>query len=200
MEIPQVSYFRSGELLSRDASRLVIVDVQEKLLPLIPAADRVVANCGRLIDAAKIFHVPVFATEQYPKGLGPTAKALAERLGSRPAKQRFTCAEALGWGTAAEQPDQRHQVVVAGIESHVCVLQTVLDLLAAGFQVFVPADAVASRGELDREIALNRMAGCGATIVTVESVLFEWCEQSGTPEFKQISQLVKEMQTGNQSS
>jgi nicotinamidase-related amidase len=200
MENSPASYLRSGELLSRDSSRLVIVDVQEKLMPLIPLADQVVAQCGRLIDAAKIFHVPVFATEQYPKGLGPTVRALAERLESRPAKQRFTCAEVLGWGTAAEQPDQRHQVVVAGIESHVCVLQTVLDFLAAGFQVFVPADAVASRGALDRDVALNRMAGCGATIVTVESVLFEWCEQSGTPEFKQISQLVKEMQTGPRPS
>src|SRR5262249_35735813 len=98
----------------------------------------------------------------------------------------------LDWGTAAEQADQRHQVVVAGIEAHVCVLQTVLDLVAAGFQVFVPTDAVASRGDLDRDVALERMAGCGATIVTTEAVLFEWCETAGTPEFRQISKLVKE--------
>jgi nicotinamidase-related amidase len=199
MENTPASYLRSGELLSRDSSRLVIVDVQEKLLPLIPQSDRLVAQCGRLIDAARIFGVPVFATEQYPKGLGPTARVLAERLESPPAKLLFTCAQVLGWGTAAEQPDQRHQVVVAGMEAHVCVLQTVLDFLAAGFQVFVPADALASRGALDRDVALNRMAGCGATIVTVESVLFEWCEQSGTPEFKQISQMVKEMQAGPQT-
>src|SRR6185295_2288401 len=100
--------------------------------------------------------------------------------------------EVLEWGTAAEQADNRYQVVVAGMEAHVCVQQTVLDLLSSGFQVFVPADAVSSRGELDWKIALDRMAGNGATIVTTESVLFEWCEVSGTPEFKQISQLIKE--------
>jgi nicotinamidase-related amidase len=187
----KASYIRSGELVSRDASRLLIVDMQEKLLPLIGSADRVIANCGRLIDGAKLFGVPVFATEQYPKGLGSTVRSLAERLETPPSKLRFSCAEVLDWGTAAEQPDGRHQIIVAGIESHVCVLQTVIDLLASGFQVFVPADAVASRGDLDREIALDRMRGCGATVVTTESVLFEWCEASGTPEFKQVSQLIK---------
>jgi nicotinamidase-related amidase len=187
----KASYLRSGDLIARDASRLLIVDMQEKLLPLIASADRVIANCSRLIDGAKLFGVPVFATEQYPKGLGSTVHPLVERLVAPPAKLRFSCAEVLDWGTAAEQTDQRHQIVVAGIEAHVCVLQTVIDLLAAGFQVFVPADAVASRGDLDRQFALERLTGCGATIVTTESVLFEWCEVSGTPEFKQISQLIK---------
>lgn len=195
MSISKAPYLRSGELLARDCSRLLIVDVQEKLIPLIAQSERVVSNCSRLIDGAKILNVPVFATEQYPKGLGSTVPPLAERL-TRPAeKLRFSCAEVLDWGTAAEQPDGRHQVVVAGIEAHVCVLQTALDLLSAGFQVFIPADAVSSRGELDWQIALDRLAGCGATIVTTESVLFEWCERSGTPEFKQISQLVKGSKT-----
>lgn len=195
MEKSKASYLRSGDLIARDASRLLIVDMQEKLLPLIATSDRVIANCGRLIDGAKIFGVPVFATEQYPKGLGPTVSSLAERLADRPPKLRFSCAEVLDWGMAAEQPDRRHQIVVAGIEAHVCVLQTVIDLLAAGFQVFVPADAVASRTELDRQVALDRLSGCGAIIVTTESVLFEWCEASGTPEFKQISLLIKEKKT-----
>lgn len=185
------SYVRSGELMSRDASRLLIVDMQEKLLPLIPAGEQVIANCGRLIDGAKLFSIPVFATEQYPKGLGPTVPPLAARLAPLTDKLRFSCAEVLNWGTAAEQPDQRHQVIVAGIEAHVCVLQTVIDLLAQGYQVFVPADSVASRGDLDRQIALDRMSGCGATIVTTESALFEWCEASGTPQFKEISRMIK---------
>lgn len=185
-------YLRSAELLARDACRLLIVDVQEKLVPHVVSANRLLANCARLIDGAKIMGVPVFATEQYPKGLGGTAAPLAERLANVPAKLRFSCGEVLEWGTAAEQADGRHQVVVAGIETHVCILQTVLDLLAAGFQVFVPADAVSSRGELDWRIALERMAGCGATIVTTESVLFEWCEVAGTPQFKQISALIKQ--------
>lgn len=183
---------RSHELLSRTVSKLLIVDVQEKLVPLIFNAERMIGNCRRLLQGAKILEVPVFATEQYPKGLGATVGPLKELCNSIPEKLRFSCAEVLNWGTAAEQTDNRFQIVVAGIESHVCVLQTVFDLLAAGFQVFVPADAIASRGELDWKIALDRMSNGGAVITTTESVLFEWCERSGTPEFKQISQLIKE--------
>jgi isochorismate hydrolase len=185
------SYLRSSELLSRQASKLLIVDVQEKLTPAIPNVDQMISNCKRLITGAKILGVPVFATEQYPKGLGPIVPELASLLGDRPAKVRFSCAECLGWGFAAEQSDDRHQVVVAGMEAHVCVLQTVLDLLAHGFRVFVPADSVASRSEFDWDVALQRMSACGATITTTESVLFEWCEVAGTPEFKRISQLIK---------
>ena len=183
---------RSHDLVSRADSRLLIVDVQEKLVPLIPTADRLIHNCRRLMVGAEIMHVPIFVTEQYPKGLGKTVESLRNLAGNIPEKLRFSCAESLNWGTAAEQTDSRFQIVVAGIEAHVCVLQTVLDLLADGFQIFVVADAVASRGEFDWKIALDRMAASGASIVTTESVLFEWCECSGTAEFKQISQLIKE--------
>jgi nicotinamidase-related amidase len=185
-------YVRSPELLSRNESRLLIVDVQVKLVPKIVNHDQMLANCRMLIQGARILGVPVFATEQYPKGLGKLVPQLAELLDKPSEKLRFSCAEVLDWGTAAEQADNRFQIVVAGMEAHVCVLQTVLDLLGNGFQVYVPADAVASRTEFDWKIALERMAAGGATIVTTESVLFEWCEVSGTPEFKQISQLIKE--------
>src|SRR5262245_17716503 len=183
---------RSPELLSRNECRLLIVDVQEKLVPKIFELDRLLANCRMLIQGAGILGVPVFATEQYPKGLGHTVPQLAELLGPPAQKLRFSCAEALDWGAAREDTCDRFQIVVAGMEAHVCVLQTVLDLLGSGFQVYVPADAVSSRGELDWKIALERMSNAGATIVTTESVLFEWCEVSGSPEFKQISQLIKE--------
>lgn len=189
------SYLRSPELLSRKESRLLIIDVQEKLVPKIVNLDRMLANCRLLIQGAKILNVPVFATEQYPKGLGHTVGQLRELLDAPPEKLRFSCAEVLEWGTAAEQADNRYQIVVAGMEAHVCVMQTVLDLLGSGFQVFVAADAVSSRAELDWKIALDRMSNGGATIVTTESVLFEWCEVSGTPEFKQISQLIKERES-----
>ena len=185
-------YLKSGELMSRGTSRLLVVDVQEKLVSRIFECDRLLANCCRLARAANILQVPAFVTEQYAKGLGPTVPQLAELLPPPPDKLRFSCAEALNWGMATEQTDDRFQVVVAGIEAHVCILQTVLDLLSHGYQVFVPADAVSSRGELNWRIALERMAGCGATITSTESVLFEWCEVAGTPEFKQISQLVKD--------
>lgn len=192
MSTEKAPYLRSSELMSRGDSRLLIVDVQEKFVPLLWQSERTIDNCRKLIAGARILGVPTFSTEQYPKGLGATVPELASLLEPPIQKLRFSCGEALDWGTAAEQPDGRHQIVVAGIESHVCVLQTTLDLLAAGFQVFVPADAVTSRSELDWQIALERLAGAGATIVTSESVLFEWCEVSGTPEFKQISALIKE--------
>ncbi len=184
-------YLRSRELVCRENSQLLIVDVQEKLLPHIPVRDLIVENCGRLIQGAQLLDVPVFATEQYPKGLGSTDKAIAESLGAVPEKVRFSCAEVLNWPGAAERSDDRHQVVVAGIEAHVCVLQTVLDLLGLGYQVFVVADSVASRSKFDWQVALDRMSSSGAVVTTTESVLFEWCEVAGTEEFKSISRLVK---------
>lgn len=191
MTTPSSPSVRSPELLSRDDSRLLVVDVQEKLLPLIPTAPQMVANCRKLIDGARILGVPVTATEQYPKGLGPTTPELAEHLGTLLEKLRFSSAEVVGWGFAGDDPAARQKIVVCGIEAHVCVQQTVLDLLAQGYRVYVPADAIASRGELDWRFALDRMAASGAVVTTTESVLFEWCEAAGTPEFKEISRLIK---------
>jgi nicotinamidase-related amidase len=185
-------FIRSNEMLSRNSSKLLIVDVQEKLLPFIPVGKQLVRNCRRLIEGAGILEVPVFATEQYPRGLGATTADLATLLPHRPEKLRFSSAEILQWGSAAAQADGRDKVVVAGIEAHVCILQTALDLLACGFQVYIPADAVASRHKLDWRIALERLSAAGAVLTTTESVLFEWCEAAGTPQFKEISRLVKE--------
>ena len=184
-------YARSPELLSRGDSRLLLVDVQEKLLPSIPVAPQMVANCRKLLQGAKILGVPVAATEQYPKGLGRTAPELTELTPAPLEKVRFSSAEVLGWGFAGDDPSAPQKIVVCGIEAHVCVQQTVLDLLAQGYRVYVPADAVASRGELDWQFALDRMAASGAVVTTTESVLFEWCETAGTSEFKEISRLIK---------
>ncbi len=185
---------RSFELLSRTASRLVVVDVQDKLLAHIPVAETLVENCRRLIRAAAILDIPVSATEQYPEGLGPTTAVLADLLGEIPEKLRFSCVESLDWSDSsletrpADNPPD--QVVLCGIESHVCVMQTAMDLLSRGFRVYIPADAVASRHGSDREIALQRLSAAGAVVLTTESVLFEWCEVAGTDEFRQISRLV----------
>lgn len=135
--------------------------------------------------------VPAVATEQYPSGLGPTVERLVEFVTERPAKKRFSGAQSTGWPTAAEATDDRFQIVVAGMETHVCVLQTVLELLAMGYQVYVVADAVAARRNIDHAIALERMASSGATLTTTESVLFEWCESAESPQFKSLSTLVK---------
>ena len=184
---------RSPELLHRASSRLLIVDVQEKLVVALSEStrERLVANCRFLIEGAKLFGVPVAATEQYPQGLGPTVAALAELISERPAKKRFSAVECLGWPTAAAASDDRFQIVVAGMESHVCVMQTVLDLLSVGYQTTVVADAVGARGDLDHQTALERMANSGATISTAEAVLFEWCESADATEFKRLSALVK---------
>jgi nicotinamidase-related amidase len=186
-------YVRSNELLSRSDSRLLIVDVQEKLMPAIPVAGQLIRNCRRLIQGAKILGVPISATEQYPQGLGGTVAELASELDAPATKVRFSGAECLNWGLAAEQPGDRFKLVVAGIEAHVCVLQTALDFLAQGFRVYVPADAVASRHKLDWKMALSRLADSGAILTTTESVLFEWCEAAATAEFKQISRLIRDM-------
>ena len=182
----------SHELLSRTESRLLIVDMQERILPVIDGHELVTANCLKLVEAAQILDVPVTATEQYPKGLGATVSALAERLPDRPSKIEFSCLNCLDWNETGSDPEGRYKVVVAGIEAHVCVLQTVLDLLSQGFRVFVAADAVGSRKRIDRDIALQRMTSSGAVITTTESVLFEWCERAGTSEFKAISRLVRD--------
>jgi nicotinamidase-related amidase len=185
---------RSPELMTRHDTALVVVDVQEKLLPAIAEGTRVVWNIRRLLDGAAIFGVPVLATEQYPEGLGATVPELASRIGSTTSKQTFSCGGVPEFAAAVAQLRERGvpKVLVCGIETHVCVQQTVFDLLADGWRVYVAADAVGSRFELDRRIALDRMDAAGAVVTTVEAALFEWCETAGTLEFKQISRLVKE--------
>ncbi len=186
-EIPS----RSHDLMSRDDTALLVVDVQDRLLRVIPHRELLVWNIRRLIDGAKLLGLPTTATEQYPQGLGKTAAVLAERLGEIPAKVMFSCRECSDlFGGFADHG--RQKVLVVGIETHVCVQQTVLDLLSEGFRVYVAVDAVGSRHELDYRIAIQRMESAGTTLTTTEAALFEWCEVAGTPEFKQISLLVRE--------
>jgi nicotinamidase-related amidase len=182
---------RSPELMNRDDAALLVVDMQAKLLPLIAGHQRVIWNCRRLIDGAKLLGVPLAATEQYPQGLGPTTAELAERLGPIPGKLAFSCGEC-GEIFAGWRERRIWKVLVCGIETHVCVGQTVHDLLGEGFRVFVAADAVGARGAIDHEIALRRMDSSGATLTTTEAALFEWCGRAGSPEFKQISLLIRE--------
>lgn len=182
---------RSPDLMSRDDTALLVIDVQDRLLPAISGRDHIVWNIRRLIDGAQVLGLDVAATEQYPKGLGATAPILAERLGEIPSKLMFSCRECEEIFTKFSK-NGRHKVLVCGIESHVCVQQTVLDLMGEGFRVYVAVDAVGSRHELDYQTALRRMETAGATLTTTEAALFEWCEVAGTAEFKQISRLVRE--------
>lgn len=182
---------RSPELMSRRDTALLVVDMQEKLLRLMAGHERVVWNTRRLIDGAKLLGLPIAATEQYPQGLGPTSPELAQRLGPMPAKLMFSCRECQSLFAGFQQRGIG-KILVAGIEAHVCVQQTVLDLLADGYRVYLAVDAIGARHEVDYTTALRRMESSGATLTTTEAALFEWCEAAGTPEFKQISALVRE--------
>jgi nicotinamidase-related amidase len=171
-------------LLSREQAALVVVDVQEGFRPY-DSFEHVARSCGKLVEGARILGVPVVATEQYPKGLGHTAPEVG--LGELPPIEKtvFSAARAEGFDLHG-----RRQAIVCGIEAHVCVSQTVLDLLAEGLEVHVPADAVASRHPSDYELGLRRMDDAGAQLGSVESVLFELLERAGTPEFKAVQKLI----------
>jgi nicotinamidase-related amidase len=183
----------SPELMSPGNTGLLVIDVQDKLLAAIPSGRRIVWNIRRLIDGAKILGLPVCATEQYPKGLGPTVPELAERLNAIPSKLTFSCG---GCPEIFQNFRTRGigKILISGIEAHVCVQQTAIDLLADGWSVFVAVDAVGSRFEVDYRTAISRLDSAGATITTTESALFEWCRIAGTPEFKQISRLAQEQE------
>lgn len=185
------SYVRSSELAARTDSLLLVIDVQERLLPNIAARQQLVQRIDLLLRGANLLSVPILATEQYPQGLGPTVAELRRHLPNPLEKRRFSSAEVILPRLTGSDLAMRRQVVVVGIETHVCVLQTAFDLLAAGYQVLVVADAVGSRSIQDRDVALARMATAGVGATTTESVLFEWCETAATAEFKSISQLVK---------
>ena len=182
---------RSPELMSAEDTGLLVVDVQEKLVPAIANHGRVVWNCRRLVDGANLLGLPVVATEQYPRGLGPTVDELAEKLGDIPDKTAFSCGECFEVFQRLRDRNV-HKLLVCGIEAHVCVQQTVIDLLADGWHVYIAVDAVGSRFDVDYRTALRRMESSGATLTTTEAALFEWCQTADRPEFKQISRLVRE--------
>ena len=187
----KTSFPRSPDVMTATDAGLLVVDVQQKLIGLIDGHHRIVWNIRRLIDGAKLLGLPVLATEQYPQGLGPTSAELLPLLDRTFEKTAFSCGGSAAFCEALKSTG-RHKWLIVGIEAHVCVQQTVLDLLAEGLRIYVAADAVGSRGPIDYEIALRRMESAGATLTTVEAALFEWCQDSKAPQFKQISKLVQE--------
>jgi nicotinamidase-related amidase len=171
-------------LLERDKTALVVVDVQEGFRPYA-TFEGVADACRKLVRAARILDVPTIVSEQYPKGLGHTAPEVGLEDEQPIEKTVFSVARADGFDLAG-----RTQAIVCGIETHVCVSQTVHDLLEAGVEVHVPADAVGSRHEIDYERGLERMERAGAVVSTVESALFELLGRAGTPEFKAVQKLI----------
>jgi len=176
--------------LSARESTVLVVDVQEKLMAKIPGADAQVRNIAFLLDVAKLLEVDIAATEQYPKGLGPTVAPLAQRLSDRPEKLDFSCC-AVPTLTETFRVKGRTKIVLVGIETHVCVLNTALDLMTESFQVFVAVDALASRYLVDHDVALRRLERAGAILTTVETCAFEWMVGSHHPQFKAVSALVQ---------
>ena len=176
----------------KDRTFGLIIDFQERIFPVIHEHEKLLKNVPLLIAGLKILEIPLFVTEQYVKGLGPTVTPIASVLGNieRYEKSSFSCCDEpkVMLQMAASG---RENVIIAGIESHVCVLQTVIDLLRNGFHPVVVEDCISSRRENDKQVALRRMEKEGAIITTYESILFELLRYSGTEQFKAISKLVK---------
>ena len=192
-------------LLDSNRSILVVIDLQGKLVHMVHRPSLVLEASVRLLRLADLFSVPVVLTEQYPKGIGPTEERVRAAFDALKTptylldKTAFGCCGDPGFEPLLAKarpglgPGAR-QIVVAGIETHVCVMQTVLELLAAGEEVHLCWDAVSSRGEEYRAHALARMAQAGATLTNHESVAFEWTRHKDHPNFKAISSLLKEGQ------
>ncbi|WP_027133632.1 hydrolase [Geminicoccus roseus] len=181
-------------LLSAHSSALLLIDLQGRLVPALLDPESLIGRCRLVLTAARQLGVPVLATEQYPKGLGHTVAELNELLapGEIVAKSAFS---ALREPQVAERIAMldRETLVVAGAETHVCVLQTVLDLLARGRKVAVVSDASGSRRAADKKVALVRMRRAGAQIVTADMVAFEWLERAGTEDFKAMAPLLRQL-------
>jgi nicotinamidase-related amidase len=184
-------------LCSAEHSQLVVVDLQIRLLAAMSEPERaaMVKNTEILLQAAEVLDIPVLYTEQYPKGLGPTVPAIAERM---PALARglektgFSCCAADGFSKTLKATG-REQVILVGQETHVCVLQTALELMAEGYRVFVVEDAVCSRSTVHKQNALARMREAGGVVTNIESVVFEWLRDAAHPQFKALSKLIREI-------
>jgi nicotinamidase-related amidase len=181
-----------SEMLEKDRSALLLIDVQDRLFPHIHERQSMLARIDLLISAANLMKIPVLATEQYPKGLGKTIEQISRAIPNLQPLEKldFSCLAATGFKDRLAAI-RRPQVVLTGIETHVCVTQTALDLIAHGEEVFIVADATGSRRALDAEIALRRLDHAGAIIMTAESVVFEWLRRAGTDVFKALQPNLK---------
>ncbi|MGO1462958.1 MAG: isochorismatase family protein [Marinobacter sp.] len=175
-------------LIKAEQSAVLLVDVQEKLMPAITHGQEVVSQCVNLATMAGLLDIPVLATEQFPEKLGPNVESVKELCHHTLAKCHF---DACPDGLVDNLPEGRQHIIIAGCETHVCMMQTALSLLDAGYKVWVVADATGSRNEFDRDVALDRLSVSGARIVTVEMVAFEWLRHSKHPAFRDVQALIK---------
>lgn len=179
-------------LLDPTRSSLILVDYQQRLMPAIHRGSEVLSQAIRMADVARELGVPVYGTEQYPQGLGPNVAALRERCATTLSKTHFdACADGLLDLLPLDGEGARREVVVAGCEAHVCLLQTALGLLRAGLKISVIAEASGSRTAENHALAMARLRQAGAEIVSVEMVGFEWLRHCGHPRFKPVLNLLK---------
>ncbi len=177
-------------------SQLLIIDAQERLAAAMPddTLETTVSNMNRLVQAARTLEIPIISTEQYPQGLGKTIDAVRENLPDTAApteKTSFSCCTAAGFERALTSQPERKQVVLVGMEAHICIVQTASGLQRWGYQVFVAADAICSRQEALRDNALERMVHSGIHITNTESVAFEWLGDSQNPSFREVSRMFR---------
>lgn len=175
-------------LLNQDESCLVLVDIQEKLTPHVLGFEALISRCLWLQNLARKRRVPVLLSEQYPSGLGPTVQPLLNGfdLQDKIEKTHFSCMQAPGFIERLQQLNKSHYILI-GIETHVCILQTALEMREAGLSVFVVVDAVSSRNIIDHKYGLKRLKQAGVHLITAEMVFFEWIRDAATPEFKALS-------------
>ena len=185
-------------MLERSAAVLVVIDFQEKLPPKIPGAEAVVARASMLIQCADALGLPILWSEQYPKGLGCTTARIADLLEGHPRieKMSFGCLGDAGFVKALGEL-KRKQLILVGVEAHVCVLQTALAAVEEGYDVFLAVDCVAARAGVEHRAALDRMARSGVHLVTAEMAVFELLREAGTPLFKQLLPLLKPHPAGS---
>lgn len=175
-------------LMKAEQSILILIDLQEKLMPAISHGGEVIQQCLTLATIAGLLEVPVLGTEQLPEKLGSHVANVRELCDRTIGKTHF---DACPDGLIDALPEGRQQIVIGGCETHVCMMQTALSLLDAGYKVWVVADATGSRNEFDRDVALDRLSESGARIVTVEMVAFEWMRHCNHPQFRNIQALIK---------
>ena len=175
-------------LITSSRSCLLVIDIQEKLMKTIHDSKAVIANCAWLIEIASRLSIPILASEQYPKGLGPTVASLRKLLPAQVMMAK-TCFSCVAEPTCLERIEAcgRDQFILIGVEAHVCVLQTALGLLEKGKQVYVVADCTSSRRPHDAELAIARLGASGIQLVSREMVVFEWLHKAATEQFREIS-------------
>ena len=178
-------------MFNSDDTAIICIDIQEKLVNMLKNGESIAANCAKLMEAASILNINTIITEQYPKGLGATIEAIKEiRTFETIEKTTFSALQTQEFEEKFQKSDNKN-VIIFGIETHICVLQCVIDLIKKGYRVFVVEDCSSSRDEKNHKIALELMKQYGAYVITLETALFNFLKSSKHPNFKEVQQLIK---------